>query len=289
MRTFLTFLRRGLVAVAAAIAFWTVVLMVFEERFVYFPVRFPAGAYEDARLVPGLQEHIVRTPDGIRLHAWYAPADSPYAVILYSHGNGGNMSYDIERIRRLQRSGLSVFAFDYRGYGKSEGRPTEAGVVSDAIAAYDHLRDSLGIPARRVILWGSSLGGAVTVQLAARRPAAGLVLESTFPSARAVAERHYPFLPVRWLMRTSFRSADTLHTLDRPSLHLHGDRDDIIEQDLGRELYEAAAGPKEWYSIAGAGHNDTFIVGGEAYLSLVAAFIRRHVSPKANLLASNPV
>jgi hypothetical protein len=260
----------------AALVFWTAILMIFEERFVFFPSRYPSGPYEDARFIPGLEEHEVRTPDGLRLHAWYAPVDSPIAVVIHAHGNGGNISYDIERMRRLQRIGLAVFAYDYRGYGKSEGSPSEDGVITDAVAAYDHLRDTLNISPAKIILWGTSLGGAVSVQVAAQRSAAGLILESTFSSARDVAERVYPFLPVRWLMRTSFRSIDTLRSLSIPTLHIHGGRDEIVDVELGRRLYEAAPGPKEWYEIAGAGHNDTFLVGDAEYLRRVADFSGRY-------------
>ncbi|MCU0453262.1 MAG: alpha/beta hydrolase [Bacteroidetes bacterium] len=197
-------------------------------------------------------------------------------MVIHAHGNGGNISYDIERMRRLQRIGLAVFAYDYRGYGKSEGSPSEDGVIIDAVAAYDHLRDTLSIPPAKIILWGTSLGGAVSVQVAAQRSAAGLILESTFSSARDVAERVYPFLPVRWLMRTSFRSIDTLRSLSIPTLHIHGGRDEIVDVELGRRLYEAAPGPKEWYEIAGAGHNDTFLVGDAEYLRRVADFSGRY-------------
>jgi hypothetical protein len=278
MRKLLNAARKILVAVIAALIFWTLLLMIFEERFVFFPRSYPNGPYEDARFIPGLQEHEVLTPDGLRLHAWYAPVDSPIAVIIHAHGNGGNLSYDIERIRRMQRAGLALFAYDYRGYGKSEGSPSEAGVIVDAMAAYDHLRDSLQIPATKIILWGTSLGGAVSVQLAAQRPVAGIILESTFTSARDVAARAYPFLPVRWLMRTSFNSIETLSSLSLPTLHVHGDQDEVIDIDLGRRLFEAAPGPKEWYEIAGAGHNNTLFVGGAEYVRRVVDFARRSAS-----------
>jgi fermentation-respiration switch protein FrsA (DUF1100 family) len=274
MRTTLTALRRILVAIVAALVFWTAILMLFEERFVFFPRPFPSGPYDDAKFIPGLQEHWVRAADGSRLHAWFAPVDSPIAVILHSHGNGGNLSYDIERIRRFQRAGLAFFAYDYRGYGKSEGAPSEAGVILDAIAAYDHLRDSLHVPASEIIVWGTSLGGAVAVQLAAQRPVAGLILESTFTSAPDVAALAYPFLPVRWLMRTSFNSVAVLPSLSLPTLHIHGDRDEVIDVDLGRRLYEAARGPKAWYEVPGAGHNDVLFVGGAEYLHRITAFAR---------------
>lgn len=267
-------LRRVVVAVVAALGFWTLTLMLFEDRFIYFPRPFPEGPYADARFIPRLEEHEFLTADGVRLHGWYAPADTPVAVVLMSHGNGGNLSYGIERMRRLQRAGLSVFAYDYRGYGKSDGSPSEEGIIRDAVAAHDLLTSKLSVDPKSLILWGTSLGGAVTVQLAAKRPSAGLILESTFTSARDVAARAYPFLPVRWLMRTSFDASATLATLSLPTLHTHGDRDEVIDLDLGRALFEAAPGPKEWYLIPNAGHNDTFLVGGPEYISRAVAFAR---------------
>ncbi|MEK6651022.1 MAG: alpha/beta hydrolase [Bacteroidota bacterium] len=268
------FLRKALIALAVALGFWTLVLMLFEDRFIYFPRPFPEGPYGDAQFIPHLEEFTLLTEDGVRLHAWYAPADTPIAVVLISHGNGGNLSYGIEHMRRLQLAGLSVFAYDYRGYGKSEGTPSEEGVVLDAVAAYDHLTGPLGVSAQKVILWGTSLGGAVTVQLASRRPSAGLILESTFTSARDVAARVYPFLPVRWFMRASFDAAGTLRTLPCPSLHIHGEQDEIIDLDLGKALYDAAPGPKEWYVIPGCGHNDTYLLGGAEYVGRAVDFAR---------------
>ncbi len=277
--TLLRTLRRAVIAVVAALAFWTLALMLFEDRFIYFPRPYPEGPYEDAKFVPRLEEHDFLSEDGVRLHAWYAPADTPVAIILMSHGNGGNLSYGIERIRRLQRAGLSVFSYDYRGYGKSQGSPSEEGIIRDAIAAYDHLTGTRSVDPKRLILWGTSLGGAVTVQLAAQRPSAGLILESTFTSARDVAARVCPFPPVRWLMRTSLDATATLAMLSIPTLHIHGDRDEIIDLDLGRALYDSAPGPKEWYVIPNAGHNDTYLVGGPEYISRIVDFSRSCTLP----------
>ena len=267
----LIFIRRVLVAAAAALAFWTILIMIFEDRFIFFPSPYPHGPYEELPARVGGRDEFFTTEDGVRLHAWYAPAEPDRMTVVMSHGNAGNVSHRIELMRLLKSIGLSVFAFDYRGYGRSEGNPSEDGVYRDARAAYDHVR-SLGIPADRILLWGSSLGGAVAVDLATHRPSAGLILEATFTSAYDVAAAVYPYLPVRWVMKTSFDSESKIRTVNVPSLHLHGEHDEIIPPMLGRKLFEAAPEPKEFYLIPGAGHNDTFWVGGKDYLDRIRTF-----------------
>jgi fermentation-respiration switch protein FrsA (DUF1100 family) len=218
---------------------------------------------------PGVEERWITTSDGVRLHAWYgAPAD-PVATLVWSHGNGGNIAGRGEVLLALVDAGLAVLAYDYRGYGKSGGRPSEAGVYLDATAAYDDLR-SRGVPPERLIAFGESLGGAVSIRLASERPCAGVAVVATFPRLADVARIHYGALAT--MAGGRFDSRARVAALGVPLFVAHGDRDDIVPYELGAALFAAAAEPKRFVTVAGAGHNDVFafpeVVDG------IAAFAR---------------
>ena len=269
------FLRKAAVALASAILFWTLVIMLFEEKFIFFPSAYPAGPYDELRFIPNHREVEFITTDGLRLHGVYVPADSAVATILFSHGNAGNLSHRVHWMRAMAPLRANIFLYDYRGYGKSEGTPDETGVYLDAVAAYDHLKRSLGTQGTPVVLWGRSLGGAVSVELATKRRADALILESTFTSAKDMASEVYPILPfIGSLVRTEFDSESKLRRLPLPSLHIHGNEDEIVPISLGRKLFDAALGPKEFYSIEGAGHYDAYIIGGSTYIKKVRTFLR---------------
>ncbi len=211
--------------------------------------------------------------DGTKLFGWYVESTSATPVLLWCHGNAGNIIHRLENLRELYRIGLSVFLFDYRGYGKSEGVPSEDGLYMDAMAAYEYLTQTRHIPHERVVIFGRSLGAAVAGEVAAKRPASCLVLESCFPSIEAVAKHYYGGLPVHWLLGASFRLADRLPALSLPKLFVHGDRDGIIPLPLGEQTFRAAKPPKEFYVVKGADHNDLPSVGGRAYFSKLHDFI----------------
>jgi fermentation-respiration switch protein FrsA (DUF1100 family) len=245
--------RTGLVVYCLLIG----LLMIFEEKLIYFPMRYPAGDWEPQGLA--YEDVWFQAADGIRLHGWYAHHDNPRAVILLAHGNAGNITHRAELIRALhQHFSTSVLVFDYRGYGKSEGRPNERGVLLDARAARSWLAHRAGIDPGQVVLMGRSLGGAVAVDLAATEGARGLILEATFTSLPDVAARHYPWAPVRMLMRNRLDSLSKIAGYAGPLLQVHGAADDIIPIDLGRRLFAQARGPKWFVPIADAGHNDWF-------------------------------
>ena len=186
----------------------------------------------------------------------------------------------------LYRLGLSVFLFDYRGYGRSQGRPSEEGLYQDALGAHDYLTRTRMIRPERIILFGRSLGAAVAGELAAQKPAAGLILESSFPSIEAVAKFHYGGVPVHWLLGADFRLIDRLPQLSLPKLIIHGDKDDIIPLELGRQVFEAAKPPKFFYVIPGADHNNTYQVGGAAYFRRWAEFVQAAIDLGACELTS---
>lgn len=267
------------IAVAAALIFWTVALMLFEDKFIYFPEKYPNGAYEQARSIPNLRDCWVATEDGVRLHAWFAPAESARATLLISHGNGGNISYRYLLMRSLVRQKFNVLMYDYRGYGRSEGTPSEEGIYKDGRAFFDYASTQPEVDPKKIILWGTSLGGAVATDVAVHRKAAGLILESTFTSGSDVARVLYPFLPVAPLMQSKFNTIDKIKTLHLPVLVMHGDLDEILPIGLGRKLYASANDPKEFYEITGARHNDTFFVGGDEYFNRVGLFTSKILPP----------
>ena len=215
--------------------------------------------------------------DGTKLFGWYVEAQADRPVVLWCHGNAGTIINRLENLREIFRLGLSAFLFDYRGYGRSQGKPSEDGLYQDAVGAHDYLTRTRMIRSDRLILFGRSLGAAVAGELAAQRPAAGLILESPFPSIEAVAKHHYGGLPVHWLLGAEFRLIDRLPLLSLPKLIIHGDRDDIIPIELGRQVFEAAQPPKKWYVIRGADHNNTYQVGGAPYFRQWAEFVQRAI------------
>lgn len=261
-----------IVAVAATSVLGMIVLMIFEDKFVFFPEKFPRGAYDQARSIRGLRDCWVTTEDGVKLHGWFAPAEGANATLILSHGNGGNISHQYLLMRSLQRHKFNVLMYDYRGYGKSEGTPTEAGIYKDSHAFFDYALSLPEVDSQKIIVWGTSLGGAVAIELATQRHAAGLILESTFTSMRDEAGIVYPYFPVGPFLRNKFNSVDRIKTLSIPILVIHGSHDSIVPLQLGRDLFAAANEPKEFYEIPGADHNDTFFVGGEEYFRRIEQF-----------------
>jgi fermentation-respiration switch protein FrsA (DUF1100 family) len=231
------------------------VMMFFEESFVFFPTRYPDGNWQPKAL--NVEDAWFESADGVRLHGWYLPHDDPRAVVLFCHGNGGNITHRAEMLRILHDgAGVAVLAFDYRGYGRSEGKPSEAGVLADARAARQWLARRAGVQQADVVLMGRSLGGAVAVDLAASDGARGLVVESSFNSLPDVAAYHYPWFPVRWVMRNRFDSAAKIGAYHGPLLQSHGTADTIVPYRFGRLLFEAANEPKTFVELPGLAHND---------------------------------
>jgi len=229
--------------------------MFFEDALIYFPVVYPSGDWHPSGL--HFEDAWFRAEDGVKLHGWYVPCPNAKAVILFCHGNGGNITHRVDKLHMLHhRAKASVLIFDYRGYGRSEGRPSEAGVLADARAARKWLAEREKIPESAIVLMGESLGGAVAVDLAAGDGARALVLESTFSSLPDVAAYHFPFLPVRWAMRSRFDSVGKIGEYHGPLLQAHGDADTIIPLPLGRRLFEAANQPKQFLLLPGHNHND---------------------------------
>ena len=248
-----------------------------DRQYVYFPTPWQEQDWCAASGLP-LEEVWFHASDGTQLFGWYVPAPSAAATLLWCHGNAGSIIDRLENLMLLNRHGLSAFVFDYRGYGRSQGSPTEEGLYQDALAAYDWLTAQKGIAAESLILFGRSLGAAVAGELARKRRAAGLVLEGAFPSVEAVARRAFHGLPAHWLVRARFDLASRLKEVRMPLLVIHGERDTVIPLELGRAVYEAANEPKEFYAVPGADHNDTTLTGGAPYFQRLLKFARQVIS-----------
>jgi hypothetical protein len=220
-------------------------------------------AYEDVE---------VTTDDGVRIHGWLLPGPRP-ATLLYCHGNAGNISHRLPKLEAFHnRLGLSILIFDYRGYGRSEGRPSEAGTYADARAMNAWLRQR--DPGALVYL-GASLGASVATALAAEDPPAALVLEAPFASVQAMANATVP--GAGWLFRTRYDTLGTVGRAGAPLLVLHGDADEVVPYRQGRAVFDAASEPKVFAPIPGAHHNDAHEVGGETYWGAWTAFLAAHL------------
>ena len=250
-QSFFRFVRLGLVCYLLLL----LVLMIFEESLIYFPSPYPKGDWQP----PGVsfQDAEFQAVDGTCLHGWYAHHQNARAVVLFCHGNAGNVTHRAHTLATLHDLvGVSVLIFDYRGYGKSQGKPTEDGVLADARAARAWLADKEGIAQSDVVLIGRSLGGAVAVDLAAKDGARALALESTFTSVADVGTYHYPWVPVRMLLRTRLDAAAKIGRYAGPLLQSHGDADSVVPYRLGQELFQAANEPKRFITIPRGDHND---------------------------------
>lgn len=249
------------------------------EHLVFFPARSDPGPAPTLVSVRG-RDVTLQAPDGVRLHAWWWDRGSEAPAVGVFHGNAGNIGGRVGLAEGLVRRGFSVLLLDYRGYGRSEGRPSEEGIYLDGQAAWDFLLDRVGTP-DRVALMGRSLGGAVAIRTATERRVGALVVEAAFTSLDEMAGAAYPFLPsfLFTRLRNRFDNLARIPEVGAPVLVIHGENDDLVPPRMGRALFGAAPEPREWYPVEGAGHNDTFAVAGPAYFDRVADFLRRFVGP----------
>jgi hypothetical protein len=243
-----------------------------EDQFIFHP----SAAIVQTPLQVGLQfqDHFFTTADGVRLNGWFVPHRDARATLVWFHGNAGNISHRVENLKLLHdKVKINVFIFDYRGYGRSAGSASEEGTYRDGTAALDFVRQRLGVDATNLIIFGRSLGAAVAAEMALRFACRGLILESPFTSIRDMAKTVFPVWPIGPLLHTRFDVLEKISKVKVPLLVLHGDRDGLVPYEQGQKVFAAARAPKEFYTIRGATHNDTYLVGGDAYFERLRGFV----------------
>ncbi len=248
-------------------------LLLFENKIIFHPSPYPEGFWNPTSLGVPVQDIYFESEDRVKLHAWFIPAPKAVATLLWFHGNAGNLSHRLDNIQRLKRLNLNIFIFDYRGYGRSEGTPDEEGIYKDSRAAYKQVLTMNGVSVDSLFLFGRSLGGICAVETAMNHPASGLILESVFTNSADMSRAIFPFIPLGWAVRSKLDAVGKVPHLKLAKLFLHGTRDEIVPYDLGRKLFEKAGNPKTFYAIEGAGHNDTYILGGVEYFDVLNRFI----------------
>ncbi len=253
--------------IAIAVAFAAGLLYYLANRAIYYPSKYPEGNWELQRAA-GATDAWMETSDGVKIHGWWVEREGSPLATLFLHGNAGNITDRTRRIQEIVAAGSSVLMLDYRGYGKSSGRPSEQGLYRDSEAGFIYLLGK-GYRAEQIVLHGESLGTAVAIDLASRRPCAGLILEAPFTSASDVAATVVPFLGP--LLIRSYNSLPKIRWIRVPMLFLQGDRDEVVPLRLGQELFAAAQGQKTFWMIPGAGHNDILERAGAEYRHRLSA------------------
>jgi uncharacterized protein len=243
-----------------------------EDQFIFHP----SATIEQTPQRVGLdfEDLFFATRDGLRLNGWLIPHRQARSTLIWFHGNAGNISHRVENIKLLHdKVKVNIFIFDYRGYGRSEGRASEEGTYLDGEAALAFIQKRLATEPKKIILFGRSMGAAVAAEMANRFDSQGLILETPFLSVREMAREIFPFLPIGFLLRTQYDVRQKIQKIKTPLLVLHGDQDEVVPFAQGKMVFAAAPEPKKFFTIAGARHNDTYLIGGEPYFEQLRAFI----------------
>ena len=256
------------IAVAFGILLLRALLYYFATRATYIPSKYPEGDWDLQQLVCA-SDAWMETSDGVKIHGWWVQRKDSPLVTLFLHGNAGNITHRTPRVQEIIAAGSSVLMLDYRGYGKSNGLPSEPGLYRDGEAGFIYLLGK-GYKPAQIILHGESLGTAVAIDLASRRPCAALILEAPFTSAGDVAATMVPVIGP--LLVRSFDSLPKIRWIRMPMLFLQGDRDEVVPLRLGQKLFAAAQGAKTFWVIPGAGHNDILETAGAEYGHRLTAF-----------------
>lgn len=265
--------------------FWPVILIIaffaIISAYLYFNqhrmIFFPSGdiAVTPADVNLSYEDIFLNVTDSDTVHAWFLPARkeaSSSRIILFCHGNAGNISHRLETAELIIKLGYGIVMFDYRGYGRSSGKPTEENLHADAQAVYDWLLESKKVSAEDIIIFGRSLGGTVAVDLASRNKCGGLIVESTFTSIEDMGRRMFPFMPVRLLVRFNFNALEKISKVDCPILVTHSPTDEIISYEMGERLFEKAPQPKQFVKLSG-GHNERLYFQDSGYVTALRNLI----------------
>jgi fermentation-respiration switch protein FrsA (DUF1100 family) len=261
MKFFLSRLAFILLSTTLFVSGW---MLMFEDQYIYYPTREIHNTPKTVGLK--FQDIHLTTDDGTALHGWLIPHPEARFTLLHFHGNAGNISHRLHLYEQWYRMGLSLFAIDYRGYGKSEGTPSEAGFYSDARAAWKELVKRQKVPASQIIIAGRSLGCAVAAKLATETKPAALVLETPFTSIPDMAAEHYPWIvPVQFLAQTQFDTLDLIGHVDAPTMVISAENDEIVPTAMGKKIYAGANEPKQFVTLSG-NHNDFDIASSSTYV-----------------------
>jgi len=261
-----------LLVIAAGYVLVVAGVYVMQPRLLYLPNlpgRALGGTPRDLGL--GYEDVRLQTEDGVSLHAWYVPATGS-RTLLFFHGNAGNVSHRLGSIKVFHDLGLSVLIIDYRGYGESEGRPTEVGTYRDAEAAWRYLTETRGVSPGRIVVFGRSLGGAVAAWLAARTRPAALIVESAFTSVPDLGQELYPWLPVRWLSRFDYPTRRYVADVRAPVLVVHSRDDEIAPFHHGEAIFAAAPPPRTLLELEGT-HNEAHVRSEQRYIAGLRDFL----------------
>jgi fermentation-respiration switch protein FrsA (DUF1100 family) len=264
------------------VAYWGLGLILYfmQPTFLYRPT--PDVLYTPDELGLAFENVVITTRDGLKLSGWYVPAEDAQLTLLFCHGNGGNITHRLDSINIFHDLGINCLIFDYRGYGNSEGKPTEEGTYLDAKAAYQWLRKNKKTDANNIIIFGRSLGASIAAQLASQVEARGLIIESGFTSYADMGKKFYPYMPVRWFASFSYNTVGYLRQVRCPVLVVHSRTDELVPFQFGLELYETANEPKEFVEITGS-HNDGFLISGQIYTNNLREWLKfvRKYQPQA--------
>ena len=258
-----------LILVIACLGIFFFFIRYVEKRGVFFPQK-QMDFYPQGKEL-GFEDISFKTKDNVSLNGWFFRNALARTTLLFFHGNAGNISHRLEKIIFFRDLGLNVFIIDYRGYGKSQGAPSEAGVYNDALAAFDYLSQRQDLDKARIIGYGESLGGAVAIDLALRRPLAGLIVDSSFSSAADMARQYYPFIP-SFLLATKMDSVSKVKDIAVPKLFIHSKDDEIVPFAQAQKLFRAASEPKEFLEIEGD-HNGGYATSKTRYLAGIKSFL----------------
>lgn len=266
-----------LLSVAVGYLLLVVLMYLLQSQMVYHPQKSITYTPEDVGL--SYEDVTFSTEDGLDLHGWYIPGDESDVTVLYFHGNAGNISGRLQTIQLLHNLGLNVFIFDYRGYGKSQGSPSEQGTYKDARAAWNYLASKRDIKNDRIVIMGRSLGGAVASWLAAQKQPAATILESTFTSAADLGADLYPWLPVHSIISYEYNTLENIKQIRSPLFMAHSRDDEIVPYHHGQTLLEAANDPKTFVELRGS-HGSGFWETGEKYRTALEKFLKENITNK---------
>ena len=247
-------------------------LKYYERKGIYFPTADIEFTPQEFNLP---YEDVYLTSDGIKLNAWFIKRDNPTATILFCHGNAGNISHRVEFIKMFNSAGFDVFIFDYRGYGRSQGKPNESGLYTDALASYKYLVDEKKIPPDSIVVYGESIGGNVAIDLSSKVKVGGLISYAAFTSAIDMGERLFPFIPRGFLQivaSVKFDAVSKVKDIQIPKLIMHSRDDEIVPFSIGEKLFSEAPPPKEFYAMKGS-HNEAIFINPDEFIHKIREFV----------------